>query len=127
LIHPDRSTYDDVPPDDPDALYIETLAAHRIDSRLWRDPVSAQDGDRDQATNEKQPSSEGSSGAPMPLYPTPYPPFPISRHRFHPEAPLSHADFAEALFLAARDLSPLFAELPGPAVWEPVRNRGAAP
>jgi hypothetical protein len=35
---------------------------------------------------------------------------------FHPEAPVTRADFAQALFLAARDISPLFAELPGEAV-----------
>jgi len=71
----------------PDAVAIETLAAHRIDSRLWPDRPAY-----------------GEAG---PL--------------FHPEAPLSHADFVEALFLAARDISPLFAELPGPPVWAPAR------
>jgi hypothetical protein len=79
--------YPDVPPDHPDAAAIATLAAHRIDSRLWPDrPIYSDAG---------------------PLY--------------HPEAPLSHADLAEALFLAARDISPLFAELPGPAIWEVAR------
>jgi hypothetical protein len=77
--------YADVAPDQPDAPYIETLAAHRIDSRLWPD----------------------------------HPPYGEDGSLFHPEAPLSHADFAEALFLASRDISPLFAELPGPAVWAP--------
>jgi hypothetical protein len=38
---------------------------------------------------------------------------------FHPDAPLLHADFVQALFLASRDISPLFAELPGAAVWAP--------
>jgi hypothetical protein len=37
---------------------------------------------------------------------------------FHPEATITRADFTEALFLAARDISPLFAELPGEAVYQ---------
>jgi hypothetical protein len=85
--------YADVPPEHPDAVTIETLTAHRIDSRLWPDRPAY-----------------GEAG---PL--------------FHPEAPLSHADFAEALFLAARDISPLLAELPGPAAWEPASAQAARP
>jgi hypothetical protein len=89
LVYPSIPRYADVPPDNPDAPYVETLAAHRISSRLWAD------------------LSDNAAERPL----------------FHPEAPLSHADFAEALFLAARDISPLFAELPGPPVWEPGRRR----
>ena len=126
LVRVAHPCYDDVPPDDPDAPYIETLAAHRIDSRLWSDPASSQGARPEEQTNEEKGSApDDSSVAPKPVYPTPYPPFPISRHLFHPQAPLSHADFAEALFLAARDISPLFAELPGPAVWETPGNAGS--
>src|SRR5262249_7119827 len=82
VVWPERPHYADVPRDRPGYAEIETLYAHRIDSRLW-------------------------SGAPL---------FGDDGLLFHPEASVTRADFAQALFLAARDISPLFAELPGEAV-----------